>query len=68
MNAATQLSPDQMADARAIGEALIATRTGTPAALEAFRAANRASRERWGDDMHEIIKARGLIGATGGKA
>ena len=67
----TTLTAEQMADARAIGEALIASGKGSAkaraAALDAFRAANRASRSRWGDDMHEIVKAHGISGATGGR-
>ena len=69
---AVEFTPDMLATAREIGEAIIATRKGTAkqraAALDAFRTVNRASRERWGDDLHEIIKARGLMGATGGRA
>jgi hypothetical protein len=67
-----EFTPEMLATAREIGEAMIATRKGTAkqrtAALDAFRAVNRKSRERWGDDLHEVIKTRGLIGATGGRA
>jgi hypothetical protein len=69
---AVELTPEMLATACEIGEALINTRKGNAkaraAALDAFRIANRASRERWGDDLHEVIKARGLMGATGGRA
>ena len=64
---AVELNADQMASAHKIGEALIAMRKRTGTAAE-YQTAMRESRERWGDDLHEVIKARGLMGATGGRA
>lgn len=64
---ATSLSPAMKASAREIGETLIAFRKGQTTA-EAYRLAMRRSREQHGDDLHEIVKAHALAGATGGRA
>lgn len=65
------MTSTMQASAREIGEALIASQRATgrakPAALEAFRAACRASRELHGSDLHEIVKAAAIAGATGGR-
>lgn len=60
-------TPEMLASARRIGETMIAMRKGR-ATADDFRAANRASREQHGDALHELVKARGMAGATGGRA
>lgn len=64
---AVQMTPAMMTSARRIGETMIAMRKGkaTPDDLRAVMAASRAEH---GDDLHEIVKARGIAGATGGRA
>jgi hypothetical protein len=62
-----EMTPAMHDSARAIGETLVAMRKGT-ATVDDFRAVSRASRERHGDDLHEIVKAHALAGATGGRA
>jgi hypothetical protein len=63
----SDITPEVRESARTIGETMIAMRKGT-ATVEDFRAANRASRERHGEDIHNIVKGLAIAGATGGKA
>jgi hypothetical protein len=62
-----EFTADMLASARRIGEATIGLPKGR-ISPDAFRAIMREERERWGDDVFEVVKARGLIGATGGRA
>jgi hypothetical protein len=67
MFSTVEMTPAMRESARAIGETMIAMRKGK-ATVDDFRAVNRASRERHGDDLHEIVKAHALAGASGGRA
>jgi hypothetical protein len=62
-----EMTPAMKASARTIGEMLIAMHKGN-ATVDEYRAAMCASREQHGDDLHEIVKAHALAGATGGRA
>jgi hypothetical protein len=57
------------ASARRIGMAMISVQNAKGgakmAALDEFRAANRASREQHGDDLHEVVKAMAIAGVDG---
>jgi hypothetical protein len=64
---AADVTPAMRDSARRIGELSIAMRKGA-ATPDEYRAAMRASREQHGDDLHEVVKALALAGATGGKA
>lgn len=67
-----ELSPAMKDSARQIGEATIAVHRAKGkaklAAMDSLRAANRASREQHGEDLHNIVKGYALAGATGGRA
>ena len=67
MKTTPQPSPEMLASARQIGEAMIAMRkrTGT---VQDYQAAMAASREQHGEDLHNIVKGLALAGATGGRA
>lgn len=56
------------ASARRIGEAAILARRDFSRYAEDYRLAMRASREQHGDDLHEVVKAMALAGASGGQA
>jgi hypothetical protein len=62
-------TPEMTASARRIGEAMISVQRAKGkakiAALDEFRAANRASREQHGDDLHEVVKAMAIAGVDG---
>lgn len=62
-----EMTPAMKTSARKIGEIMIAMRKGK-ATPDQYRAAMRESRELHGDDLHEIVKAHALAGATGGRA
>ena len=62
-----QLTPEMRESARRIGQTMIDMRKGK-ATADDLRAANRASRELHGEDIHNIVKGLAIAGATGGRA
>lgn len=67
---AIEITDEMRASARMIGKATSAVQSAKGkakiAALETYRAANRASREKHGDELHEIVKGVAVAVATGG--
>lgn len=61
------MTPEMMASARLIGETMIALGKGK-ASVEDLRAVMAASHADHGDGLYEIVKARGIAGARGGRA